>query len=409
MTLPRDAGRVVIVGGGLAGYSAAEQLRTLGHQGSITIVDSEPASYDRPPLSKKLFDDGFTVESLAFATDEKLAAKNIKTVFGRQATSIDLDAACVTLDDGMILAADTILIATGGYARTLPIPGHDLPGVHMLRTFSDAIRIREAIRSGSSAVVIGAGLIGAELASSLRHAGADVTLVDPVAVPLANAVGEQLAALLHAMHRDHGIGIVVGTPAGIVASDGHLEVQIDDRPPLVADLVVVGVGITPNTQLAEAAGIAVDNGILVGGDYRTSADRVFAAGDVARRRDDDGTLHRRDEHWEAAQLSGQHAAYGMLGLDVPARGATWFWSDRHGIHLEATGRLTGDGEVVVREGAMHPAVFLVDDGLLVGAAAIDDNNTVRAARRLIDQRIPVTAAELADPAVPLRSLVKAAR
>ena len=406
---PRDAGRVVVIGGGLAGFSAAEQLRSLGHDGPIAIVDAEPTAYDRPPLSKDLFADSFSLESLAFATAEKLAELRIDPLFGRAAVSIDPDTLTVTLDDGSALPADTVLIATGGLARELAIPGADLPGVQALRTFDDAAALRSKVGPGTRAVVIGAGLIGAELASALTPAGATVTLVDPVETPLLPAVGETLARRLHAMHAERGVETVVGLTSAIESSDDALNVVLDDGRRFPADVVVIGVGITPATALAESAGAAVDNGIVVSSRYETTVPGIYAAGDVARRRADDGTLPRREEHWEAAQLSGQHAALGMLGLEPPARGASWFWSDRHGVHLEATGRLTGPGELVVRGGGAHPAVFLVDEGVVVGAAAIDDANTVRAARRLIDRRIPVSAQELADPGVALRALVRASR
>lgn len=409
MSSPHDPGNVIIVGAGLAGYSAAQQLRALGHEGQITLVDAEAASYDRPPLSKHLFDEKFTIDSLAFATAEKLASQNIDTRFGRTVVQVDQDPGAVTLDDGTVLTGNTILLTVGGRARSLPIPGADLPGVHVLRTFTDAVAIRERATPDSKTVVIGAGLIGAELASSLHHAGAAVTLVDPVEVPLVPAVGAKLAEHLHAMHAANGVNVVVGVTAEIAQADGRLVVKVDHGPRLDADLVVIGIGLTPNVELAEAAGLEVDNGVLVDENYRTSAANVYAAGDVARRRTLDGVLERREEHWEAAQLSGQHAAFGMLGLEIPSRGAPWFWSDRHGVHLEAVGRLHGSGEVVVREGDRHPAVFLVEDGLLVGAAAVDDNNLVRAARRLIDQRVPVIPAELADPSVALRSLLRAAK
>ncbi|KJL26603.1 Rhodocoxin reductase [Microbacterium azadirachtae] len=405
----RDAGRVVIIGGGLAGYSAAEQLRALGHEAPITLIDAEPTSYDRPPLSKRLFEDDFSVASLAFTTPERLTDLDIGTLFSRRATALDPGAASVALDDGTVVAADTVLLATGGRARTLPIPGADLPGVHVLRSFADAIGIRDAVRNDTRVVVIGAGLIGAELASSLVRRGATVTLVDPVAAPLAPAVGELMAEHLHTMHAAHGVDLVVGITAGIETADDHLTVTIDDGRMLDADVVIVGVGIIPNSSLAEDAGLDVDNGILIDSRFRTSANRVFAAGDVARHRAEDGSLRRREEHWEAAQLSGRESAYGMLGLEVPPRGAAWFWSDRHGVHLEAVGRLSGPGELIVRAGGAHPAVFLRDGGLLVGAAAIDDNNLVRAARRLIDLRVPVTPSDLADDTVSLRALLKAAR
>jgi NADPH-dependent 2,4-dienoyl-CoA reductase/sulfur reductase-like enzyme len=167
------------------------------------------------------------------------------------------------------------------------------------------------------------------------------------------------------------------------------------------------VGIVPNDELARSAGIDVDDGILIDEHYSTSAPKVFATGDVARRRDSNGIRRRREEHWEAAQLNGQAAAASILGLELPPRGAPWFWSDRHGVHFEMVGRLVGDGTIVVRDAGEHPATFLIDDGLLVGAASIDDPTVVRAARRIIDQRIPVTSEELADPTVSLRGLLKA--
>jgi NADPH-dependent 2,4-dienoyl-CoA reductase/sulfur reductase-like enzyme len=409
MTTPRDAGRVVIVGAGLAGYSAATELRALGHEGPITLVDGEPDAYDRPPLSKRLFDADLDLDSLSFATSEKLAEKRIDTVFGVRVDAIDPAAGTVTLGDGAVLAADTVLLTTGGRARALPVPGADLPRVHTLRTFTDAVAIRDAARPGMRAVVIGAGLIGAELASSLNQAGVRVTLIDPVTVPLIPAVGELLATTLHDLHTAHGVEVIVGVTQEIRQSRDGLTVIVADGPALPADVVVVGIGIVPDTTLARAAGLAVDDGIVVDDQYRTSAPNVFAAGDVARRRSADGTLHRREEHWEAAQIAGRHAAHGILGLQVPARGAPWFWSDRHNVHLEATGRLTGPGDLVLRAVGAHPTVFLVDDGVVVGAAAIDDNTSIRAARRLIDQRIPVSLEDLADPTVSLRSLLKAVR
>jgi NADPH-dependent 2,4-dienoyl-CoA reductase/sulfur reductase-like enzyme len=407
--MARDAGSVVVVGAGLAGFTAAAQLRALGHESAITLVDAEPGSYDRPPLSKSLFEEGFSLDRLAFASDEDLAAKRIDTRFGDPAVSIDPEAGRVTLESGEVLPADTVLITTGGRARRLPIPGSELPGVGVLRTFADAAELRDSVTAGTRVAVVGAGLIGAELASALLERGAEVTLVDPVETPLVPAVGELLAARLHAMHEPRGVRVVTGLTAGFAEADGALEVSVVEGPTIPVDRIVVGVGLVPNVELAQQAGLRVDDGIVVDEGFRTSAENVFAAGDVARTCGADGELRRREEHWEAAQLSGKEAAHAILGLEAPARGASWFWSDRHGCHLEATGRLSGPGEIVVREGGEHPAVFLVEDGLLRGAGAIDDAQTVRAARRLIDQRIPVSTAELADPAVPLRSLLKARR
>ncbi len=404
---PRDPGRVVIVGGGLAGFSAAETLRALGYGGTITIVDSEPGLYDRPPLSKELFDEDLALDRLAFATDDKLADSRIGVRTGCTVTEIDADAASVTLDSGEVLPADTILLATGGRARRLSIPGADSPLVHVLRTLGDAQAIRAAVRPGVRAVVVGGGLIGAETASSLRVAGAQVTIVDPAQTPMAGILGEAMATQLHDLHRRGDIALRVGLPTAIEASGDRVDVVLEGGERLPADLVVAGIGIVPNDELARAAGIEVDNGILVDDQYRTSARRVFAVGDVARHRDSEGTTFRREEHWEAAQINGRAAAAAMLGLPAEPRGAPWFWSDRGGVHFEMVGRLTGGGTTVVRDSGEYPATFLIDDGLLVGAASINDPNVVRAARRIIDQHIPVTADELADPSVSLRSLLKA--
>jgi NADPH-dependent 2,4-dienoyl-CoA reductase/sulfur reductase-like enzyme len=403
---PRNPGRVIIVGGGLAGFSAAEALRQLGHRDSLTIVEVEPVLYDRPPLSKELFDEALALERLAFATDMKLAEMGIDVMAGRSVSSIDPDAASVTLDSGQVLLADTILLATGGRARRLSIAGADSPQVHVLRTFADARGIRDALHPGDRAVVIGGGLIGAETAASLRTAGADVTIVDPAAVPLEGVLGHDLATRLHNLHGRNGVKLRVGSPRSITPVDHRVDVTLDSGERLPADLVIVGIGIVPNDELAAAAGIEVADGILVDGDYRTSAPRVFAAGDVARRRGPAATTLRREEHWEAAQLNGRAAAAAMLGLPPAPRGASWFWSDRHGVHFEMVGRLVGPGAVVVRDSGEHPSTFLIDDGFLVGAASLNDPNIVRAARRIIDQRIPVTAAELADPSVSLRALLK---
>lgn len=406
--MSRDAGSVVIIGAGIAGFNAATQLRELGHTKNITIVDSEPGSYDRPPLSKNLFDEDFSLERLALASAETFTEKGIKTRFQSQVSSLDPETGTVVLEDGSALNADTVLIASGGRARQPLIPGIDLPGVSVLRTFADALELRNTVAAGTRVAVVGAGLIGAELASALKLAGAQVTLIDPMALPLVPAVGEVLAGHLHSMHEPRGVLCITAMPSEFVEADDALQVRVADGGVFPADRIIVGVGIVPNVEFALDAGLEVDDGIIVDENYRTSSPRIFAAGDVARTRSADGKLERRAEHWDAAITSGQHAAYGMLGMPLPTRGTSWFWSDRHGHHLEATGRLSGSGETVVREGMEHPAVFLIEDGLLQGAASIDDSQMVRAARRIIDEKIPVTAEILADPQVSLRALLRAA-
>jgi len=394
-------GSVVIVGGGLAGHTLADALRGRGFAGRITLIEREPAVYDRPPLSKAALAEDFALENIAFATTSQLEQKSIQVLTGRTVVGLDGGA---QLDDGTIVTGDALVLATGGRARTLPFTGHDAPLVHTLRTFDDAVRIRRHARAGCHVLVVGAGLIGAELTSSLRNRGARVTLIDPVEIPLVPAAGEAFARLLHAMHADNGAEVRVGTVREVIAGSPG-EAVLDDGTRLSVDAVVVGAGILPNVELARSAGLPVEDGIIVDHEHRV-IDGIYAIGDVARTRGHDGELRRRHEHWEAAQLDALELAAILVGDEPEPRGAAWWWSDRYGVHVEGVGQMTGNGETVMR--GNQAAFHLVGDQL-VGAVSLDDPMTVRAARRLIDQHIPVSAAVLADPSVPLRSLLRAAR
>ena len=394
---------VVIVGGGLAGYTLADALRRRDYAGTITIIDREPELYDRPPLSKAAFVGDSQLADLAFASQEALAARGIEARTGRTVT--ELVPGGVITDDGQRSNGDAIVLATGGSARRLSFPGDDAPIVHTLRTFADAQRIRAGLRPGARALVVGAGLIGAELTASMRALDVEVTLIDPVEIPLAAAAGEHVARRLHAMHADRGVDTRITTLAELMPDGSAWVAVLADGSRLPIDLVVVGAGLIPDTRLAEAAGLEVDDGIVV--DERHEARHgVYAIGDVARTRAADGTLSRRAEHWEAAQLDALELAEVLVGGTPAPRGASWWWSDRYDAHVEGVGRMTGPGETLLR--GDHAALHL-DDGHLVGAVSIDDANLVRAARRIIDQRVPVSAAELTDPTIPLRRLLAAAR
>ncbi|MEE1620931.1 NAD(P)/FAD-dependent oxidoreductase [Zafaria sp. J156] len=423
---------VVVIGGGVAGFATARELRARGHTGRLAIIDPEGLPYDRPPLSKQYLMGTQDAARLAFEPAEWFAAHGIEVVHGT-AAALDPAAGRVTLEDGTTTDAGAVVLAPGAAARRLDIPGADHPGVLELRTRADADRLRPHLRPGARIVVVGGGLIGAEAASAALALGATVDLVEPVDPPLVPVVGPDLARRLHAMHAERGIRVhgsvpVAITPPGAASpslstpSDGvrpaggagpgvvpgPRRVLLADGTALEADAVLVGIGIVPRTALAEAAGLAVEDGILVDAAGRTSHPRVFAVGDAARTRLADGTLLRRAEHWEAALNSGTTAAAALLRQAPPAHGAPWFWSDRHGVHVEGVGRMAGAGTHVVRvEGGVPVAAFLVDDGgRLAGCAAVDGGLTVRAARRIIDRGIPVDPAQLADPSVPLKKLAR---
>lgn len=407
---------VVIVGGGIAGVTTARELRAGGFDGAVTIVEGEPACYDRPPLTKAAFVEGASLESLALATPDEFASARIDVIVDTRATAIvpgDGRAGQVHLADGRTLDADAIVLATGVRARPPAFPGGDLPAVGVLRDYRDAVRVRELARPGTTIVVAGAGLIGAELTSGLVALGARVVLVDPHPMPGAAALGETLAAYLHGMHAAHGVEVRQTAVDGVTPAPDGLRIAFDDGTSREARGLVVGAGVTVDPALAESAGIAesaAGGAIVVDASGRTSAPGIWAAGDATWRRDVDGGLVPCAGHWEAARLDGISVAADILGGTAPARGADWYWSDRYGVHIEAVGRLVGTGTEVVRwaEPGRPAAIFRVAEGLLVGAASIDDPMTVRAARRLIDQRVPVTEAQLADPGVRLRDLLRSA-
>lgn len=417
-------GSVAIVGGGVAGFTVAQELRSRGFDGEITMVEPGGLPYDRPPLSKDYLLGTKTLEQIQFQPREWFVENRVKLIED-SAVGVDTnEQPTVRLSNGDAVAADRIVLATGGKARKLPIPGGELAEVLELRTRADADRLRDSVGEGTRVVVVGAGLIGAEAASTLLALGADVTLVEPAQPPLVPAVGPVLAEYLHAMHAEYGIDVIHAAPARIELDGTELVVTLTDGTQLRADQVLVGIGITPNTALAEAMGLEVNDGVVVDENQRTSNPAIYAVGDAARIRTADGELLPRAEHWENAMHSGARAAAAILGQVVPHKGASWFWSDRHGVHVEGVGSLVagvaaGTEAGVVdsaqyihrfnEEGTPQATFLLNPDGTMAGCAAVDGGMTVRAARRIIDQRIVAPAEALADPSVPLRKLARPPR
>jgi NADPH-dependent 2,4-dienoyl-CoA reductase/sulfur reductase-like enzyme len=398
---------VTIVGGGLSGFTVAKELRSRGFTGTLTVIDPAGVPYDRPPLSKDYLLGHRTAEEIQLSAAQWFHDQQIQIITGT-AAALRPDDAAVVLDDGTEIVSEKVVLATGGTARRLPIPGGDLESILELRTREDADRLREVLRPGARLAIVGAGLIGAEVASSALPFGTEVVLIDPVDPPLVPAVGHELARRLHDMHPERGIRLLTGVPLSITADGEEHHLVMDSGEIIDADAILVGIGIVPQTALAEAAGLDVDNGVLVDEAQRTSHPNVYAVGDSARIRLADGTLQRRAEHWEHAMNTGATAAAALLGHELPRHGAGWFWSDRHGVHLEGVGSMTGEGTTIVREKDGQPSVvFRLDpDGYLAGCAAVDGGLTVRAARRIIDRRILVDPEQLADPGIDLKKLAR---
>jgi len=345
---------VVIIGGGAAGNCAAETLRREGYEGPVTIIDPDPdAPYDRPNLSKDYLAGNAPEEWIPLHPPEFYQEKGIELRRGPRVASLDPRGRRVRLDDGTELSYGAALLATG--ARPVRL-GAELeagpPKVHYLRTLADSRRIAGAAREGGRAVVLGASFIGLEVAASLRARKMEVHVVAPDARPLERALGPELGDMVRKIHEEQGVVFHLGRkPSGV----GDSRVTLDDGQSVLADLLVAGIGVRPNLELAEAAGLALERGVLVNEWLETSAPGVFAAGDIARW-PDPHTGHRiRVEHWIVAERQGQAAARAILGQRERFDAVPFFWSQHYAVainydgHAERWDRIEIDGDVAARD------------------------------------------------------------
>jgi len=354
---------VVIIGGGAAGVACAEALRAEGHKGTITLVNGEGSDpVDRPNLSKDYLAGAAPEEWVYLRTADALAGNDV-TVIAESATAIDPQAKTVRLAAGRELPWDALLIATGAEPIRLPIEGAELPHVHTLRTLADSRTIAAAGTDGADVVIIGASFIGLEAAASLRARGAKVTVVGPETVPLARILGDEVGAFVQKVHEAKGVTFRLGRkPAKITAE----LVVLDDNATLPASLVVMGVGVRPRLDLAAAAGLTIDKGVVADAELRAAPD-IWVAGDIARYPLDGTPV--RIEHWQVAVRHGQAVAASMLGRGA-RRDVPFFWSQHHDVTLgyvghaekfdrpEIHGSLEGrDAHVVYRDGGVIRAVL----------------------------------------------------
>src|SRR5437868_7665231 len=330
---------VVIVGGGAAGGAAAEMLRREGYEGPVTLIGAdESLPYDRPNLSKDYLAGNAPKEWIPLRPPEFYREQKIDALTNTTVTSIDLKPKQVTLSDGRSLGYGALLLATGAQPVRLTIPGADLPHVCYLRTLADSRRIIEKAKDARRAVVIGSSFIGLEVAWSLRERKLEVAVVGRDSVPLAKVLGTEMGNLVRETHEAHGVNFHFGrTPAAI----GDRYVQLDDGTKLDCDLVVVGIGVRPNTHLAEQAGIATDNSVLVNQFLETNVPGIFAAGDIARW-PDPRAGRIRVEHWVLAERQGQTAARNILGAREPFTVPPFFWSNHFDLHIRCVGYGSGD-------------------------------------------------------------------
>ncbi|MGE5346797.1 MAG: FAD-dependent oxidoreductase [Acidithiobacillales bacterium] len=345
--------RILVVGGGAAGNAAVETLRAEGFAGSLTLVSADPdPPYDRPNLSKDYLAGSAPEEWIPLRSRDYYDERNIDLRLGIRATGLDRERRRLLLADGSVLGYDALLLATGADPVRLRIPGADLPHVRTLRTLADSRALIAAAGGARQAVVVGASFIGLETAASLRSRGLAVHVVAPETVPLERVMGPEIGAFVKALHEEHGVVFHLGTKPREI---GPSTVILEDGTSLPADLVVMGVGVTPSTSLAEGAGLAVERGILVDEHLRTSDPALFAAGDTARYPDPRSGRRIRIEHWVVAQRQGQTAARNMLGARERFDAVPFFWSAHYDVtiayvgHAESWDAVEIDGSLDARD------------------------------------------------------------
>ena len=401
----------VIVGASLAGATAAQTLRDEDFTGRITLLGDElQRPYERPPLSKGLLL-GETDREKVFVHQEKWYAENdVDLRLGTAVTRIYRDARNLTLADKSLVPYDALLLTTGATPRSLRLPGADLDGVLYLRRLEDSEKLRAAFATGPRVVIIGAGWIGLETASAARAAGLEVTVLEQAKLPLLRVLGYDVAQFFADLHLDHEVDLRCGVEVeAVTGADGRVTgVRLGDGTRLGADLVLVGVGISPNDYLAADAGLEMDNGILVNERLQTSDPAIYAAGDVANAYHPWLARHLRVEHWANARRQGAAAARAMLGHDVSFDRLPYFFSDQYDVGMEYTGYVEPDGydEIVFRGdvAAREFVAFWLADGRVLAGMNVNVWDVTKPIEELITSRRKVDPGRLADVAVPLGSL-----
>jgi 3-phenylpropionate/trans-cinnamate dioxygenase ferredoxin reductase subunit len=396
---------IVIVGASLAGVRAAESLRTEGFDGRVVLIGEEPDHpYQRPPLSKGYLSGQADLDDVYLHSSNWYDEQRVEVRTSTTVTAIDPGAHQVVLADGERVDYHQLLLTTGARPRQPDVPGADLDGIHYLRTLADTERLKVAAANATSVVVVGAGWIGAEVTASLRQLGLPVTLLDVASVPLERVLGPEVGAVYHALHSDHGVTMRMGSGLASLHGAGHVqEVHTTDGRSIPADLVVVGVGATPRAELAGAAGLNVDNGIVVDQYLRTSAPEVFAAGDVASAWHPLYDKHLRIEHWANAQNQGIAAAPNMLGTPTPYQRIPYFFSDQYDLGMEYSGHAQPTDQVVFRgdPASREFIAFWLRDGVVVAGMNANVWDVTTPIQQLIRERAAIDPARLADPDIAL--------
>lgn len=407
---------VAIVGAGQAGGEVATLLRQHRYPGRIILFGDEGVlPYMRPPLSKSFFAGEASADSLIYKAQIAYDNADVELRLGRRAAAIDRRGKRLSLQSGESVGYDKLVIATGGRARKLDVPGAELGNIFYLRTIADATLLQPQLIAGRRLVIVGGGYVGLEVAAVAVKRGLNVTVLEGAPRVLARVTAPEVSAFYERYHRAAGVEIRTRvTVNGFTARAGSADVgaaQCQDGREIAADFVLIGIGLVPNAELAEAAGLAVDDGVIVDDAARTSDPDIFAIGDCARHARH-GFLDRkiRLESVPNALEQARAAAAAIAGKPIPPAAAPWFWSDQYDLKLQMAGVSDGYDELAIRgstEGASFIAFYL-RQGQLIAADAINRPSEFMASKRLIGDRIKASAEELADEAVSLKSLIAAA-
>lgn len=394
----------LIIGAGQAGAHAAIAMREAGFAGRVVLLGSEPHwPYNRPPLSKAYLTRPEPPGLEYFFARERYAGAAIEVRLGNGVQAIDPKAGQVFLADGGIESFDRLIIATGSRARELSIPGADR--ALTLRTPEDASRLRERFASGTRVVCIGAGVIGLEVASSARTLGCSVTVVEAGPAAMMRSLSPDVGSIVENLHRDAGVDLLFNVRPERIEEG---KVYCSNGEVLDADVIVAGVGIERNTELAEAAGLAVSSGILTDETGLTSAAGIYAAGEVAATYDARTDNHVRLESWRHAQQHGIAVGRSVAGTPTPYEDVPWFWTDQQGANIQVAGARDGSVSTVLRGtpgGASVSAFYLTDKNLITGVVGINANRDVAAGIRLIRSGRAVDPSVLANQSVTAQKLV----
>ena len=382
--------KIVIIGGGAAGFAAAEMLRRERFAGEIVMLSSEAAApVDRPNLSKDYLAGSAQEDWIPLRPDDFYRDMKIDLRLGVEVTSIDVTGHAVVLKDGARLAYDRLLLATGAEPNRLSVPGADRPNVHVLRTLRDSNAIISNAKGARRAVVIGASFIGLEAAASLRARDIEVHVVGPEKIPMERVLGSEMGQCVRSLHEEHGVifhleeGVDAIDERGVVLKSGEV---------IAADLIVCGVGVRPRIALAERAGLAIDRGVVVDRYLQTSAPEIYAAGDIARWPDPHSGENIRVEHWVVAERQGQVAARNMLGAREVFDAVPFFWSQHYDIPINYVGHAERWDDIVVHGEIMaHDCLleYRLNGKTLAVATIFRDGDSLKAAAAMEEGRAPV--------------------